>query len=444
MAKKKKGGGKAGGDEAQSARNKLETELELLRMQVEHDKDRVKRILKNFEEVRNEKVQLSLKLEAQEIKQQEIEQTLRREIAKERETVNELRKKNKVLEGSQDTVVDVYEKKMTAIKLEHTKHITEVEEKYESLSQLYNKVVHFQQNMERIENEMKEKDREIMQLKRQQNMITLELETRHLESTEGLKKSMNSLFKDTKEGMLAMTENQLHSTTKRTIMENQSMGNELNFQTKETQRVIKRNEKLQRQNQELKRRISLLESEQEMLVKRSNFYQKMNNRLGSKIKQLQYSQKNAQETYSQLESVDRCNLEAEIEAMRQHIAKLEGTYEMTKKELEEVYEELDEQKRTSESFLHMQDEGTAFLLACLQDVKQQFVTEKNRKGFSPDSMTFEDREAMLQVLLQKLNQSKRVGSIQSRARAATGDGRISFPPIPTATLGRRRNPNSLT
>lgn len=56
---------------------------------------------------------------------------------------------------------------------------------------------------------------------------------------------------------MTMTEDQLQLTTKRTIMENEQMASELQYQGKETERLLHRNQKLARENAALRRDIEV-------------------------------------------------------------------------------------------------------------------------------------------------------------------------------------------
>ena len=62
-------------------------------------------------------------------------------------------------------------------------------------------------------------------------------------------------IKETKLSLLAMTEDQLHTTTKRTIMENEQMTIELQYQSKETEKLLVQNEKLKEENASMRRQV---------------------------------------------------------------------------------------------------------------------------------------------------------------------------------------------
>eukprot|EP00965_Chrysotila_dentata_P055158 1830637-Pleurochrysis_carterae.AAC.1 len=51
-------------------------------------------------------------------------------------------------------------------------------------------------------------------------------------------------LRETKAGLLRMTDNQLDTTTKRTIAENEQMSVELAWQSKETEKLIRKNKQL--------------------------------------------------------------------------------------------------------------------------------------------------------------------------------------------------------
>jgi hypothetical protein len=53
--------------------------------------------------------------------------------------------------------------------------------------------------------------------------------------------------------MMKLTDNQLETTTKRTIMENEQMSSELSYQSRQTEVLLQKNLKLQEENAQYKR-----------------------------------------------------------------------------------------------------------------------------------------------------------------------------------------------
>ena len=85
------------------------------------------------------------------------------------------------------------------------------------------------------------------------------LERKMFHEKERIKKEFLIKIKETKQNLLSMTEDKLHTTTKRTIMENEQMTTELQYQSRETEQLLKMNTKLRFENKELQRNVHLTE-----------------------------------------------------------------------------------------------------------------------------------------------------------------------------------------
>jgi len=118
--------------------------------------------------------------------------------------------------------------------------------------------------------------------KARQNDIDL-LERKMFHEKERIKKEFLIKIKETKQNLLSMTEDQLHTTTKRTIMENEQMTTELQYQSRETERLLKLNTRLRSENKELKRNVGLTEEAGKEYAKKTYFYQKLIKKLHEKI-----------------------------------------------------------------------------------------------------------------------------------------------------------------
>ena len=73
-------------------------------------------------------------------------------------------------------------------------------------------------------------------------------------------------------GTRARADNQLDTTTKRTIAENEQMSSELAWQSKETEKLIRKNDKLVADNNGLKRELSLHEQTEEEFARKVHVY----------------------------------------------------------------------------------------------------------------------------------------------------------------------------
>merc|ERR1719310_1003415 len=95
---------------------------------------------------------------------------------------------------------------------------------------------------------------------------------------------MQKNIKETREYLKARTKDQLDSTTKRTIMENEQMATELHYQSKETERLLDRNQQLMEENAQLKRNLQIHKDLENELARRTHVYQKLIKKMDQKQK----------------------------------------------------------------------------------------------------------------------------------------------------------------
>ena len=99
-----------------------------------------------------------------------------------------------------------------------------------------------------------------------------------------LKKDMINKIKETRDNLRMRTKDQLDATTKRTIMENEQMSTELNFQSKETERLLAKNVELAATNKQMLRDLNIHRELEDELARRTHVYQKIIKKLHQKIK----------------------------------------------------------------------------------------------------------------------------------------------------------------
>jgi len=99
-----------------------------------------------------------------------------------------------------------------------------------------------------------------------------DIELQRVQEKERLKKDMLVKIKETKTNLLTMTENQLDTTTKRTILENEHMATELQYQSKEIEKMLKHMERLTKENVDLKQNLQLVNDQSNQTVKKLQFY----------------------------------------------------------------------------------------------------------------------------------------------------------------------------
>ena len=93
-------------------------------------------------------------------------------------------------------------------------------------------------------------------------------------------------IKETKADLLSLNEKQLQNTTKLTILQNHQLTTELEYQSKQTEKLLYMNNKMQEQISALRKDIEIHKQVENELAKRSHFCQKVIKKLQERIKEL--------------------------------------------------------------------------------------------------------------------------------------------------------------
>lgn len=114
-----------------------------------------------------------------------------------------------------------------------------------------------------------------------------EKEREKIQATEKLRKDMLYKIKETKANLLALNDEQLQTTTRLTILQNHQLTTELEYQSKQTEQLLFKNNKMKTQIETLKRDIEIHKEVEKELAKRSHFCQKVIKRLKQQVKDLE-------------------------------------------------------------------------------------------------------------------------------------------------------------
>eukprot|EP00899_Mesostigma_viride_P020212 jgi/Mesvir1/28192/Mv04747-RA.1 len=238
-----------------------------------------------------------------------------------------------------------------------------------------------------------------------------DIERKAVQEKDRLKKEMVMKIKETKASMMRLTDNQLETTTKRTIMENEQMNSELSYQSRQTEKLLAKNQKLMDENAQLRREMALYRQTEEELAQRSHIQQKTIKTLFAKLKGQDSSKRDAEE---------------ELLRAQGKMAEVDQSYELLQARLRETeqekerYRELYEKAAVDLESQQAEMDATAkFLVTCLQDVKRQIVTvvregksEEDGEGTAGDlvvlpgrleELNLKQREKALGYLLSKLH-----------------------------------------
>jgi len=341
-------------------------------------------------------------------------------------TVNDLKKRQKALQKEYESqekekteAEEAYTSKEKVLKADYDKLISGLEERMRKLKKKLDDLHDFQAHKEVVESELKSARSDLRFEKSDREQKEAFLERRFLSERERLKKEMLRKIRETKLRLLAMTEDQLHTTTKRTIMENEQMTIELQYQSKETEKLLTQVEQVKSENRQLQRQIELHQKTEKMLATRTHFLQRLvdqfndqkkkeENRLNAEKdhnRELQEQQKfHKNEELRQAKVFARKECQAQIKSQAAEIRRLKG-------EVLRSHDRLN-------SLLQIQDDSITFIWTCLESVRADLEEESKgttrEKGETTEipkrtplaALDKKQRERVLSLLFSKLNAFK--------------------------------------
>ncbi|CAD8070093.1 unnamed protein product [Paramecium primaurelia] len=189
--------------------------------------------------------------------------------------------------------------------------------------------------IETLAQERKDKQRELA-----------DKEKEKVKETNQLRKEMETKVQETKLSERAQQKEQLETTTRLTVLQNYQMTTELDYQSKQTAKLLGKDSKLQEQVTSLKRDIEIHKQVEQELAKRSHFSQKLIKKLTARIKDLEdqleqqnieQQELNPQQTLQEMEKMK----ETEIIQLEKKIAQLQNDNEILRNENNHLLTKLD-------------------------------------------------------------------------------------------------------
>lgn len=138
----------------------------------------------------------------------------------------------------------------------------------------------------RLENEIVELERALAQEKKERFTEVSDKEREKIRATENLKENMKEKIDETKANLKALNDEQLQTTTRLTILQNHQLTTELEYQSKQTEKLLNKNNKMQDQISSLKRDIELHKEIESELAKKFHSSQKKIKKLNEEVKKL--------------------------------------------------------------------------------------------------------------------------------------------------------------
>jgi len=142
--------------------------------------------------------------------------------------------------------------KLEEERLQSDQRAHELQTRNDILQAALDEVNEFKLNKDRLEEELASLKRALQEQAEAHTRDVSAFDRKKAIEIDQLKKDMQKNIKETREYLKARTKDQLDSTTKRTIMENEQMATELHFQSKETERLLDRNQQLMDENAQLR------------------------------------------------------------------------------------------------------------------------------------------------------------------------------------------------
>jgi len=170
------------------------------------------------------------------------------------------------------------------------------------------------------------------------------LEKQMFDSSEKLRREMQTKISDAKAQLMAVNDEQLGVTTRLTILQNHQLNTELEFQSKQSEKVLHENSELLHQISELKRELELSKNLTTEITKKCQYYQKINTKLqvdSEKIQQISQT-KNETQLISFLEEklIEQEKkyekFGSEFKEMQQNYLKIQEDYSKTKNKFDKA------------------------------------------------------------------------------------------------------------
>lgn len=226
----------------------------------------------------------------------------------------------------------------------------------------------FSQQKLQIETQMEELEATLVRTTKQFEEEKLELERKSIFEKDRVKKEMLLRMKETKEELLQRTDDQLNTTTKRTMMENDHFMEELSFQSKETEKLLTRFHTLEDEFKLLRVKTKMLEENEAVMAKKNYYYQKILSKLQKK------EEKTTLDTLVKDEEAllvlqqaatggagdDKKSASEEIKMLKAHVDELETT-------LKNAHDWIHMFQQEKQYVVAQQDEVIQFLCRAIQD-----------------------------------------------------------------------------
>ncbi|KAG2430972.1 hypothetical protein HYH02_013505 [Chlamydomonas schloesseri] len=356
----------AGKDDAKKAEEEEERELVEKELVIGYLRSKLNRYQDHGDRLQVDVVRLTDELETQKLNLRDINEFLTNELKARSLTTSALEAKVAELNGLMEEVKKNHEAALSRLRGDKDREIERLEGVMREHERKARITQEFLDKKDALEAEMQSLKETLARKTKDFEQQLTDIDRQHIQDREKWKREMAGRIKETKLQMMKLTDNQLEMTTKRTIMENEQMSIELSYQSRQTEKLLNKNNKLTEENAELRRQLELSKQTEEELARRNNLYQKTIKTLLSKLQDQGYQAAESEEVLGALDS-RMSDLAAHL-----HLAQLQ--LEEKTAEAEQLRERLESKTAEAAALTSGYDDTARFLLACMADVRDKVVT----------------------------------------------------------------------
>eukprot|EP00831_Metopus_contortus_P039939 TRINITY_DN31277_c0_g2_i1.p1 TRINITY_DN31277_c0_g2~~TRINITY_DN31277_c0_g2_i1.p1 ORF type:complete len:348 (+),score=110.79 TRINITY_DN31277_c0_g2_i1:125-1168(+) len=253
------------------------TTIHLLQIKIDNLEDEAEEYKKRIKEMASQ-------TEQQKHRYEDIMSHLRSQFKHTEEGKNKAEVENRLLKERVQSLLKKYEEDIEEIEIKHQREMKDLKEdvfskgsKIESLNKFR---LEREQYLEEIKNLREELDKE-----KQEHKKDLQSKERQLFcATEKLQKEMQSKISETKMQLMAVNDEQLSATTRLTILQNHQLTIELEYQSKQSEKLVDANKHLEEQISVFRRELEIQKQVQTEMARKSHYYQKLLHKLNQRLK----------------------------------------------------------------------------------------------------------------------------------------------------------------
>lgn len=355
--------------------------------------------------------------------QSDILRTLHANLDENYSKIEESENKIQRLEQQLEDQKQEFKDKLEEERLQSDQRAHELQTRNDILQAALDEVNEFKLNKDRLEEELASLKRSLQEQAEAHTRDVSSFDRKKAMEIDQLKKDMQKNIKETREYLKARTKDQLDHTTKRTIMENEQMATELHYQSKETERLLDRNQQLMEENSQLRRNLQIHKDLENELARRTHVYQKLIKKMGQRAKNdpadggMTALEESIDESKGEIKSRElvlgpSADQQASLASVGDENERLKRQLEGQQSTLAMVRQEFAQYRSDHRTLTQLQDQSTRLVIAALYELKNQ----RECDPFPPASydetanwqftnMTVRQKEYFFRVLLEKLNSS---------------------------------------